>query len=62
VLDRISGKTPFTSTHNELPKEETETSSEQKEEVFIAKLQQLQFQDLAINPKPSISQNSPNEE
>ena len=57
MLDRISGKTPCTSIHNELPEEEKESSPEQEEEVLIAKSQPLQSQDLAVNPKPSISQN-----
>ena len=50
MLDRISGKTPCTSIHNELPEEEKESSLEQEEEVLIAKSQPLKFQDLAINP------------
>ena len=48
MLDKISGKTPCTSIHNELPKEEKESSPDQEEEVLIAKSQPLQFQDLAI--------------
>ena len=51
MLDRISGKTPCTSIHNELPEEEKESSPDQ-EEVLIAKSQPLQSQDLAVNPKP----------
>ena len=62
MLDRISGKTPCTSIHNELPEEEKESSSKQEEEVLIAKSQPLQSQDLAINPKPLVPQNSPREE
>jgi len=54
MLDRISGKTPYTSIHNELPEEEKESSPKQEEEVLIAKSQPLQSQGLAINPKPSI--------
>jgi len=54
MLDRINGKTPCTSIHNELPKEEMKSSPDQVEEVFIAKLQPLQSQDLAVNPEPSI--------
>ena len=53
MLDKISGKTPYTSIHNELPKKEKESSLDQEEIVLIAKSQSLQFQDLAINPKPS---------
>jgi hypothetical protein len=34
----------------------------QEKGVLIAKSQPLQFQDLAIDPKPSIPQNSPREE
>ena len=54
MLDRVSGNTPCTSIHNELPKEEKESSPEQEEEVLIAKSQPLQFQDLAVNPEPLI--------
>ena len=61
MLDRISGKTPCTSIHNELPEEEKESSPDQEEEVLIAKSSPLQFQDLAINPKPSTPQNPPKE-
>ena len=57
MLDRISGKTPCTSIHNEFPKVEKKSSPDQVEEVLIAKSQPLQSQDLAINPKPSIPQN-----
>ena len=42
MLDRISGKTLYTSIHNELPEEEKEASPKQVEEVLIAKLQPLQ--------------------
>jgi len=62
VLDRISGKTPCTSIHNELLKEDKESSPEQEVKVLIAKSQPLQSQDLAINPKPSIPQNPSREE
>ena len=55
MLDRISGKTPCTTIHNELPKEEKKSSPDQEEEVLLAKSQPLQSQDLAINPEPSIS-------
>ena len=57
MLDRISGKTPCTSIHTKLPKEEKKSSPNQEEEVLIAKSQPFQSQDLAINPEPSISQN-----
>ena len=62
MLDRIRGKTPCTSIHNELPEEEKETSPEQEEEVLIVKSQPLKSQNLAINPEPSIPQNPPREE
>ena len=39
-----------------------ESSLDQEEEVLIAKSHPLQFQDLAINPKPSTPQNPPKEE
>ena len=54
MLDRISGKTPYTSIHYELLKEEKESSLKQEEEVLIAKSQPLQSQGLAINPELSI--------
>jgi hypothetical protein len=54
MLDKISGKTLCTSIYNELLDDEKESSPEQEEEVFIAKSQPLQSQDLAINPKSSI--------
>jgi hypothetical protein len=54
MLDRISGKTPCTSIHNELPLEEKKSSPDQEEKVLIAKSQPLQSQDLAINLEPSI--------
>jgi hypothetical protein len=41
-LDRISGKTPYTSIHVELS-EEKDSSPEQEEEVLITKSQPLQF-------------------
>ena len=62
MLDRISGKTPCTSIHNELPEEEKKSSPDQEEDVLIAKSQPLQSRDLAINPKPPIPQNPPREE
>ena len=61
MLDRISGKTPCTSIHNELREEEKESSLEQEEKVLRAKSQPLQSQGLAINPEPSIPQNPPRE-
>ena len=57
MLDKISGKTPYTSNHNKLLEEKKESSPEQEEEVLIAKSQPLQSQDLAINPEPPIPQN-----
>jgi hypothetical protein len=57
MLDRISGKTPYTSIHNELLEEEIESSLEEEEEALIAKPQLVRSQDLAINPEPSIHQN-----
>ena len=42
MLDRISGKTPYTSIHNELPEEEKKSSPDQVEKVLIAKSQPLQ--------------------
>ena len=39
ILDRIIGKTPCTSIHDELPEEEKKSSPEQEEEVLIAKSQ-----------------------
>ena len=42
MLDRIIGKIPYTSIHDELPEEEKESSPEQEEEVLIAKPQSLQ--------------------
>ena len=53
MLDRISGKTPCTSIHNKLPEKEKKSSPDQEEKVLIAKSQPFQFQDLAINLKPS---------
>ena len=41
MLDRISGKTPCTSFHNELPEKEKRASPDQEEEVLIAKSQPL---------------------
>ena len=42
MLDRISGKTPYTSINYELLKEEKESSLKQEDEVLIAKPQPLQ--------------------
>ena len=42
MLDRISGKTPCTSIHNELSEEEKESSPDQEKEVLVAKPQLLQ--------------------
>ena len=62
MLDRISGKTLYTSIHNKLLVEEKESSPKQEEEVLIAKSQPLWSQDIAINPEPPIPQNPPKEE
>ena len=62
ILDRISGKTPCTSIHDELPEEEKTSSPEQEEKVLIVKSQPLQSHGLAINLKPSIPQNPPRKE
>ena len=45
ILDRISGKIPYTSIHNEFPEKEKKSSPDQEEEVLIAKSQPLQSQD-----------------
>jgi hypothetical protein len=37
ILDRISGNTPCTSIHDELPKVEKESSPDQEEKILIAK-------------------------
>ena len=42
MLDRISGKIPYTSIHNELPEKQKKSSLDQVEEVLIAKSQPLQ--------------------
>ena len=57
MLDRISGKIPYTSIDNELLEEENESSPKQEEEVLIVISQPLQSHSLAINPEPSIPQN-----
>ena len=44
MLDRISGKTPCTSIHNELLEEEKESSPEQEEGVLIVESESLQSQ------------------
>jgi len=54
MLDKISGRTPYTSIPNKLAEEEKESSPEQEGDVLIAKSQPLQSQDLAINSEPSI--------
>jgi hypothetical protein len=41
MLDKISGKTPCTSIHNKLLKEEKESFPEQEKEVLIDKSQPL---------------------
>ena len=41
MLDRIIGKIPYTSIHDELPKEKNESSPEQEDKVLIAKPQPL---------------------
>jgi hypothetical protein len=57
ILDKIIGKTPCTSIHDELPEEEKKSSLNQEEEVLIDKSQPLQSQDLAINPESLTPQN-----
>ena len=42
MFDKISGKSPYTTIHNELPEDKKESSPEQEEEVLIAKSQPLQ--------------------
>ena len=42
ILDRIRGKTPYTSIHDELSEEEKESSPDQEKEVLVAKPQLLQ--------------------
>ena len=42
ILDKIIGRIPYTSIHDELPEEEKESSPDQEEEVLIAKSQPLQ--------------------
>jgi len=54
MLEKIIEAAPCTSIYSELLEEEKESSPELEEEVSIAKSQPLKFQDLAINPKPSI--------
>ena len=58
LIDLMSGKSPSIY----IPEKEKELVPRQEEEVSIAKLQPLQSQTLAINPKSSIPQNSPREE
>ena len=62
ILDKIIGRIPYTSIHDELPEKEKKSSPNQVEEVLIAKLQPLQSKDLAINPESSIPQNPPRKE
>jgi len=50
LIDLMSGKSPSTY----IPEKEKESVPRQEEEVSIAKLQPLQSQTLAIDPKPSI--------
>ena len=61
MLYKISGKTPYTSIHNELPEKDKKSSPDQEEEVLIAKSQSLRSQNLAINLEPPIPQNPPRE-
>ena len=42
MLDRISGRMPYTSIPNKLPEEEKESSLKQEEEVLIDKSQPLE--------------------
>ena len=58
LIDSLSGKFPSIY----IPKKEKEPVPRHEEEVSIARSQPLQFQTLAIDPKPSIPQNSPREE
>jgi len=39
ILDKIIGRIPYTSIHNELLEEEKESSPDQEEKVFVAKSQ-----------------------
>jgi len=57
-IDKMSGKTPCPSIQKPIPEKEKESVLEQEEVVPIAKSQPFQSQDLAIDPKPSIPQNS----
>jgi hypothetical protein len=61
VLDKIIGRTTFTSIHDKFLEEEKESSPKQEEEVLIAKSRPFQSQDLAINPELSVTQNPPRE-
>jgi len=58
LIDLMSGK----SRSIYIPEKDKESVPRQEEEVSIAKLQPLQSQTLAINPNPSIPQNSLREE
>jgi hypothetical protein len=53
MIKKISQVTRWTSIHDELSKEEEESSPEPEEEVLIVKSQSLPSQDLAVNAKPS---------
>jgi len=58
LIDSLSGKFPSIY----IPEEKKEPVPRQEEEVSIARSQPLRSQTLAIDPKPSIPQNSPREE
>jgi len=58
LIDLMSGKSPSIY----IPKKEKESVPRQEEEVLIARSQPLQSQTLAIDPNPSIPQNSLREE
>jgi len=58
LIDLMSGKSPSIY----IPENEKEPIARQEEEVSIARSQPLQSQTLAIDPKPSIPQNSLREE
>ena len=58
LIDLMSGKSPSIY----IPEKEKESVPRQEEEVLIAKLQPLRSQTLAIDPNPSILQNSLREE
>ena len=58
LIDSLSDKFPSIY----IPEKEKEPVPRQEEDVLIARSQPLQSQTLAIDPKPSIPQNSPREE